>query len=74
MPSRSWSLLATWLYSDMASTPTTSPSLRMLSDAIPCSSAKATAALSTLSVLRGIRGFVPGLVFVAISLPPGQSP
>ena len=35
MPSRSWSLLATWLYSDMASTPRAWPSFRMLSDAIP---------------------------------------
>ena len=27
MPSRSWSLLPTWLYSDIASTPTASPQL-----------------------------------------------
>ena len=27
--------MATWLYSDIASTPSASPSLRMLSDSIP---------------------------------------
>ena len=71
MPSRSSSLLATWLYSDIASTPTASPSLRMLSDAIPFSSAKATAAARTRSLLRGVRGFVADLDVDAISLPPG---
>ena len=74
MPSRSWSLLATWLYSDMASTPRASPSLRILSAAIPLSSAKATAARSTRSLLRGIRGFVAGLVFGAICFPPRRCP
>ena len=35
MPSRISSLLATWLYSDIASTPSVSASLRMLSDPTP---------------------------------------
>ena len=58
MPSSSSSLLARWLYSDIASTPTASPSLRMLSDAIPFSSASVTAAARTRSLLRGVRDFV----------------
>ena len=45
MPSSRSSLLATWLYSDIASTPSASPSLRMLSDSMPLASARATAAL-----------------------------
>ena len=44
----------------------------MLSDAIPCSSANATAASSTLSLPNGLRGFVAGLVFGAIYFLPGQ--
>src|SRR6266540_5878423 len=55
MPSRMSSLLATWLYSDIASTPSSCPSLRMVSDSIPLSSASATAARSTRSLLKGAR-------------------
>src|SRR3954454_2618363 len=51
MPSSRSTLLATWLYSDIASTPTASPSLRMLSDSTPVRSASATAASSTRSRL-----------------------
>jgi hypothetical protein len=36
----------------------------MLSAAMPLSSAKATAASSTLSLLRGVRAHVAGLVFL----------
>ena len=61
MPSRISPLLATWLYSDIASTPSAWPSLRMLSDSIPFSSAKATAARSTRSRLRGVLASVAGL-------------
>src|SRR5580704_4943889 len=61
MPSRRSPLLATWLYNDIASTPRTSPSLRMLSEEMPLSSAKATAVRSTRSRLSGVRGCVVGL-------------
>ena len=56
MPSRRSSLLEMWLYSDIASTPTASPSLRIESVSIPFSSAKAAAARRTRSRLRGMRG------------------
>src|SRR4051794_32065811 len=56
MPSSRASLPATWLYSDIASTPSAWPSLRMLSDSIPFSSAKATAARSTASRVTPFRG------------------
>ena len=55
MPSRRSSLLATWLYSDIASTPSFSPSLRIVSDSMPSSSASWTAAPSTRSLLSGAR-------------------
>ena len=70
MPSSRSCLLATWLYNDMASTPSSSPSLRIVSDPIPCSSANATATCKTRSRLSGVRGFVAGSVFGAISVPP----
>src|SRR5271166_4804742 len=68
MPSRRSPLLATWLYSDIASTPRTSPSLRMLSEEMPLESAKATAARSTRSLLSGDRGRVVGLAGDAIGV------
>jgi hypothetical protein len=49
-------LFAMWLYSDIASTPSVSPSLRMLSEDIPCWSVRATAARSTRSRFSGARG------------------
>ena len=49
------SLLATWLYSDIASTPSSWPSLRMVSDSMPFWSARATAARNTRSLLKGAR-------------------
>jgi hypothetical protein len=42
MPSRRSCLLATWWYSDMATTPSSWASLRMLSDPMPPRSARAT--------------------------------
>ena len=62
-------MLATWLYRDIASTPRASPSLRMLSDAIPLSSAKATPPRSTRSLVRDLRGFVPDFDGGAIFAP-----
>src|SRR6266699_2852416 len=56
MPSSRSSLLATWLYSDIASTPTAWASLRIESVSIPFSSAKTAAARSTRSRLNGMRG------------------
>ena len=53
MPSRRSSLLATWLYSDIGSTPSSWPSRRMLTASMPCSSASSTAARSTRSRLSG---------------------
>src|SRR5437016_5683111 len=53
MPSRRSSLLATWLYSDIASTPTCSPSLRMLIEAMPSLSASSTAARTRRSRTSG---------------------
>ena len=53
MPSRRSSLLATCLYSDIGSTPSSWPSRRMLTASMPCSSASSTAARSTRSRLRG---------------------
>src|SRR5207244_13493429 len=47
-----------WWYSDIASTPRVSPSLRMLSDARPFPSANATAARSTRSRLSGLSRLV----------------
>src|SRR3954453_14263969 len=58
MPSRRSSLFATWLYSDIASNPSVSPSLRIVSDSIPCSSARSTAAARIRSRLSGTRGSV----------------
>src|SRR5881397_92257 len=58
MPSRTSSLLATWLYSDIASKPSTWPSLRMVSASIPPSSARASAARRMRSRLSGRRGSV----------------
>ena len=57
----------TCLYSDIASTPRASPSLRMVSDAMPCSSAKVAAARSTRSRLSGGPGCVAGMAGRAIS-------
>ena len=54
-------MLATWLYSDIASTPTASPSLRMVSVLSPLPSARATAARSTPSRLSGARRSAAGL-------------
>ena len=56
MPSRRSSLLVTWLYSDIASTPTAWASLRIDSVSMPFWSAKAAAARRTRSRLRGMRG------------------
>ena len=66
MPSRMSSLLATCLYRDMASTPSSRPSLRIDSDAMPISSASVTAACNTRSLLRAGRGFARGSVLFAI--------
>jgi hypothetical protein len=55
MPSKMSSLLAAWLYSDIASTPSSWPSLRMVSDPMPLWSARTTAARNTRSLLRGTR-------------------
>ncbi len=71
-------MLATWLYSDIASTPRASPSLRMLSEEMPLESAKATAACSTRSRLSGARlsgarGCVVGLAGCTIAFAPVAS-
>src|SRR5215216_6791711 len=68
MPSRMAALLATWWYSDMASTPSSVASLRMLSDPTPSRSARATAASRTRCLVSGIRGAGLGSVWVAISV------
>src|SRR4051794_20144307 len=60
MPSSRASLPGTWLYSDIASTPSAWPSLRMLSDSIPLWSARATAVRSTCSRFTPLRG--PGML------------
>ena len=51
-------MLGTWLYSDIASTPTASPSLRMLSDSIPLGVGQGERGLQ--HPVTGQRG--PGLV------------
>src|SRR6266508_1388746 len=58
MPSRTSSLLATWLYSDIASNPRAWPSLRIVTDSIPPSSASSRAVCRIRSRLRGRRGSV----------------
>ena len=55
MPSRMSSLLATCLYSDIASTRSTWPSLRIETDSRPPSSARRMAARRTRSRLSGLR-------------------
>src|SRR5262249_44002677 len=55
-PSMTSSLLATWLYSDMASKPSACPSLRIDSDSIPPWSARSRAAFRMRSRLSGRRG------------------
>ncbi len=85
MPSRISSLLAAWLYSDMASTPTAWPSLRMLRASMPCSSARSMAARNTRSLLSGTRGAVavvgpsghpwpPTAALQGTSVPPARRP
>ncbi len=85
MPARISPLLATWLYSDIASTPSSLASLRMLSASIPSASASSIAARRTRSLLRGVRALLrarrfawPYAVSVRASdgdddLPPGVS-
>src|SRR6478672_6861654 len=58
-------LLDTWLYSDIASTPSSPPSLRMLSDSIPLASANAMADPTTLSRFNRARASLPGLIIGA---------
>src|SRR4051794_11103308 len=76
IPSSRASLPATWLYSDIASTPSACPSLRMLSDSRPDSSASATAPLSTCSRLIPLRGMLTSLrrksITYAVSITPSE--
>ncbi len=55
MPSRMSSLPATWLYSDIASTPSRDATARMVTAATPCSSAIAIAARRIRSRSKGRR-------------------
>ena len=73
MPSTRSTLFRTWRYSDIASTPSTWPSRRMLSDSTPPASARSTAARSTRSRRKGVRGRARGSVLVA-TLSPFPSP
>ena len=55
-------MLATWVYSDIASTPSSSPSLRIVSISMPASSASAMAVLSTWSRFKRRRAATPVLL------------
>ncbi len=55
MPSRRSSRPATWLYSDIASTPNCAAIARMVTPASPFSSASAIAVVTTRSRLSGAR-------------------